>query len=141
LLKPHIFCSIFIENIIQFRSENVLWHCTIPIGVHRYRSIVFQKKQKKKEQTPHTKLKNGTPHSNLGAVEWLLAKFPRVLWDQYRRFYLLTMPERWKCASSVNNKTTVWGKFWETKAWCEFRSAWTQLSNDILHTAPSLPHP
>jgi hypothetical protein len=33
----------------------------------------------KKVRTPHTKLKNGTPHSNLGAVEWLLVKFPRVI--------------------------------------------------------------
>jgi hypothetical protein len=24
LLKPHIFCSMFIENIIQFRPERVL---------------------------------------------------------------------------------------------------------------------
>jgi hypothetical protein len=35
------------------------------IGGHRYSNIVLFKKV----QTPHTKLKNGTPDSNLGAVE------------------------------------------------------------------------
>jgi hypothetical protein len=30
----------------------------------------------KKVQIPHTKLKNGTPHSNLRVVEWQLVKFP-----------------------------------------------------------------
>jgi hypothetical protein len=65
----------FIEKIVQFRPEKVLWHCTIPIGGHRYSNIVLFKKV----QTPHTKLKNGTLHSNLGAVEWPLMKFPRVI--------------------------------------------------------------
>jgi hypothetical protein len=41
LLKPHIFCSMFIEKIIQFRPEKVFKHCTIPIGGHRYSNIVL----------------------------------------------------------------------------------------------------
>jgi hypothetical protein len=75
LLKPHILCSMFIEKIIQFRPEKVLYHCTIPIGGHRYSSIVLLKKVR----TPHTKLKHSTTHSNLGAVEWPLVNFPRVI--------------------------------------------------------------
>jgi hypothetical protein len=62
------------QKIIQFRPEKVLYHCTIPIRGDRYSNIVLFEKV----QTPHTKLKNGTPHSNLRAVEWPLVKFPRV---------------------------------------------------------------
>jgi hypothetical protein len=56
LLKPHIFCSMFIE---------------MPIGGHRYSNIVLFEKVR----TPNTKLRNGTPHSNLGTVEWPLVNF------------------------------------------------------------------
>jgi hypothetical protein len=49
LPKPHIFCSMFIEKVIQFRPEKVPWHCTIPIGGHRYRTSPSSRKY-----GPHT---------------------------------------------------------------------------------------
>jgi hypothetical protein len=61
-------------------------------SIAQYRSEVTDtgtSSSSKKVRTPHTKLKNGTPHSNPGAVEWP-SKFPRVLWDQYRKCCLLT---------------------------------------------------
>jgi hypothetical protein len=55
----------FIEKVIQFRSEKVLKRCSIPIGGHPYSNIALFKKV----ITPYTKLKNGAPQSNLMAFE------------------------------------------------------------------------
>jgi hypothetical protein len=51
-------------------------------SIAHYRSevtVTVTSSSSKKLRTPHTKPKNGTPHSNLGAVEWPLVKLPRVI--------------------------------------------------------------
>jgi hypothetical protein len=47
-------------------------------------------------------------------VEWPLVKFPRVIVRILMDILFVDCAQRWKCASSVNNKTTVRGTFWRS---------------------------
>jgi hypothetical protein len=62
--------------------------------------------------TPNSKKAHHTVTLELWSGRWWSSR--GLLWDRYRKFCLLTVPQTWKCASSVNNKTAVRGTFWRS---------------------------
>jgi hypothetical protein len=117
-------------------------------SIAQYRSevtVTVTLSSSKKVRTQHTKPKNGTPHSNLGAVGWPLVKFPR---DAVRPVPEILFVDCERHAASLSaNRHFEWTPRQKKcgahpiKPWCELRTAWTQLSNDTSLTALTAPHP